>query len=314
MSLGFLFPGQGSQYLGMGKDLYENFPEARWVYDEAVAILGVDIKSLSFFGPEEELRKTYITQPAILVHSIAVLEILRNKDIQPEIAFGHSLGEYTALYSAGVFDFSSVLKIVQRRGELMYAEGEKNPGTMAAIIGLAEEKVKEICERTKGIVVPANFNAPDQIVISGEIEAVQDAGEAAKREGALKVIPLPVSGAFHSPLLKNSGAELKEFLKGFTFNEPLFPVIMSNGNIAINSSEIKRLLYEQLTSPVLFTRMVQRAKEKGFMRFLEVGPGKVLQGLIKRIDKELNVIPTGKKEEIERITAFGERRQTEEIS
>ncbi len=301
MNLGFIFPGQASQFVGMGKDLYESFPEARRVYDEAVKILGMDIKSLSFFGPEEELRKTYITQPAVLVHSIAVLEILRNKNIHPEIAFGHSLGEYTALYCAGVFDFSSVLKIVKRRGELMFSEGEKNPGTMAAIVGLSEEKVKEICERVKGIVVPANFNAPDQIVISGEIAAVKDAIEEAKKEGALKVIPLPVSGAFHSPLLKNSGEEFKEFLKGFTFQDARFPVIMSSGDITTNSSEIKARLFEQLTNPVLFTTMVKRAKEKGLTKFWEIGPGKVLQGLVRRIDKELTVLPFGKKEDIESI-------------
>ncbi len=300
MKLGFAFPGQGSQYVGMGKDLYDNFPEAKRIYDEAEDYLKLPIKSLSFFGPEEELKKTFLTQPAVLVHSIAVFEILRNQGIYPEIAFGHSLGEYTALYCADVFDFPSVLKMVKRRGELMYKEGEKNPGTMAAIIGLSEEQVKEICEKVEGVVVPANYNAFDQIVISGEVAAVKRAGEEAKKAGAAKVIPLPVSGAFHSPLLKSSGEEFKKFLEEFAFREPKIPVIMNkSGDIAPNATEIKNSLFEQLTSPVLFTKMVQKAKEKGYKKFLEVGPGKVLQGLIKRIDKEITVFSVGKKEEIE---------------
>lgn len=302
MNLGFVFPGQGSQYVGMGKDLYDNFPEAKRIYDEAEEILKINIKSLSFFGPEDELKKTFITQLAILVHSVAVLDILRTQGIYPEIAFGHSLGEYTALYCAGVFDFPSVLKMVKKRGELMYEEGKKNPGTMSAIIGLSEEKVREICERVEGVVVPANYNAFDQIVISGEITAVRKAGEEAKKEGALKVIPLPVSGAFHSPLLKGSSEEFKRFLMEFAFREPKIPVIMNkSGDIAYNSNEIKNSLFEQLTSPVLFTQMLKKAKERGYTKFLEVGPGKVLQGLIKKFDKEMTVLLAGKKEEIESI-------------
>ncbi len=300
--LAFLFPGQGSQIVGMGKDLYDRFPEAKNIYDQAETILAMEIKKLSFEGPEDELRKTYITQPAILVNSLAVFTILKNKGMLPEIAAGHSLGEYSALYAAESLDFESALKIVKKRGELMFAEGEKNPGTMAAILGLADDIVMSLCKEVTGIVVAANFNAPGQVVISGEIEAVKKAAELAKAKGALKAMMLPVSGAFHSPLLNNSAQEFKQFLAGFTIKEPKFPIIPNvTGEPVKTASEIRKSLENQLISPVLWTKTIQTAKNLGFNKFYEVGPGKVLSGLVKRIDKSLSIIPVGRNEEIDAL-------------
>lgn len=300
--LAFLFPGQGSQIVGMGKDLYDRFPEAKNIYDQAETILAMEIKKLSFEGPEDELRKTYITQPAILVNSLAVFTILKNKGMLPEIAAGHSLGEYSALYAAESLDFESALKIVKKRGELMFAEGEKNPGTMAAILGLADDIVMSLCKEVTGIVVAANFNAPGQVVISGEIEAVKKAAELAKAKGALKAMMLPVSGAFHSPLLNNSAQEFKQFLAGFTIKEPKFPIIPNvTGEPVKTASEIRKSLENQLISPVLWTKTILTAKNLGFNKFYEVGPGKVLSGLVKRIDKSLSIIPVGRNEEIDAL-------------
>ena len=300
--IAFLFPGQGSQFVGMGKDLYDRFSIAKNIYDRAEAVLGMEVKKLSFEGPEEELRKTYITQPAILVNSLAVFEILKNKGIKPELGAGHSLGEYSALYAAEALDFESVLKIVKKRGELMFNEGLKNPGTMAAIIGLNDEAVLDLCREVEGTVVAANFNAPGQVAISGEIEAVKKAAELAKTKGALKAVMLPVSGAFHSPLLNNSAQEFKKFLDDFTINDPKFPTIPNVSGEPVNTAdEIRKALENQLINPVLWTTTIQTAKNLGFNRFFEVGPGKVLCGLLKRIDNSLTGIPVGRIEEIESL-------------
>ena len=298
----FIFPGQGSQFVGMGKDLYERFSEVKNIYDQAEAVLGMEVKKLSFEGPEEELCKTYITQPAILVNSLAVFEILKNRGIKPELGAGHSLGEYSALYAAEALDFESVLKIVKKRGELMFNEGLKNPGTMAAIIGLNDEAVLDLCREVEGTVVAANFNAPGQVAISGEIEAVKKAAELAKTKGALKAVMLPVSGAFHSPLLNNSAQEFKKFLDDFTINDPKFPIIPNVSGEPVNTAdEIRKALENQLINPVLWTTTIQTAKNLGFNRFFEVGPGKVLCGLLKRIDNSLTGIPVGRIEEIESL-------------
>jgi [acyl-carrier-protein] S-malonyltransferase len=297
--IAFLFPGQGSQYVGMGKDLYDAFPAAKSVYDRASDLLGFDVRKLAFEGPEDELRKTCFTQPALLVHSIAVYEILKGKGIQPELAAGHSLGEYSALHAAGALDFESVVKLVKRRGELMFAEGAKNPGTMAAIIGMGGDAVAELCREVEGIVVPANFNEPTQTVISGQVPAVEKAMELAKARGALKAVRLPVSGAFHSPLLENSAREFREYLAMFEIREPRFPVIANvTAEPEKTAAEIRANLENQLISPVQWTRTIQTARGLGTEQFYEVGAGKVLTGLVKRIDRAAPCATLGRTDEL----------------
>ena len=298
----FIFPGQGSQYVGMGKDLYEKYPQVKEIYDKAEATLGLPIKKLSFEGPETELRNTNNTQPAILVHSIACFEVLKERNIQPELACGHSLGEYSALYCAGVLSFETALKLVKQRGELMFSEGLRKPGAMAAILGLSDDIIIDICKNIDGVVVPANFNAPGQTVISGEPTAVKQACETASQKGALKAIMLPVSGAFHSPLLQESAESYKAFLKTFEFNLPKFPIIPNRTGVATAElTEIQKSLEEQLINPVLWTKTILTAKSLGFTNFIEVGPGKVLSGLVKRIAPDLTTILAGKVEELEKI-------------
>lgn len=304
--IGLLFPGQGSQYLGMGSDLYETFPAARDVYDRAEDILQLPIKRLSFQGPEEELRKTCYTQPAILTHSLAVLSVLNSEigtgKLQIVLAAGHSLGEYSALHSAGCLEFESVLKVVQRRAELMFAEGDRRPGTMAAIIGLDREVVTQLCNEADGVVVPANYNEPRQTVISGEPDAVKSAMEKALSRGALKAVLLPVSGAFHSPLLAESAREFALYLRAIAIHPPRIPVVMNvTGRMVQTADEVRTNLEQQLISPVQWVRTIQSAKESGCRNFLEVGPGQVLAGLVRRIDRELTVRPAGTAAELKAL-------------
>lgn len=300
--MGFLFPGQGSQFVGMGADLYAKFPAARDVYDRAEQVLELPVRKLSFEGPDDELRQTRYTQPAILTHSLAALAALPKQS--PILAAGHSLGEYSALYAAGALDFDSVMRLVKRRGALMYAEGEKNPGTMAAIIGMEATAVEQLCAEVGGIVVPANYNEPRQTVISGEIPAVKAVAELAKARGALKAVLLPVSGAFHSPLLKESAAEFADYLGGFEIRTPAFPVIANvTGQPVTTADQVRDCLAKQLISPVRWVATIATARGLGATRFLEIGPGNVLAGLARRIDRELVVSPVGKVVDVDTLTA-----------
>lgn len=299
----FLFPGQGSQYVGMGKDLYDKYSIVKEIYDQAEIILDIPIKELSFEGPENELRNTNITQPAILVHSIACAEILKKKNITAGLVCGHSLGEYSALYCIGVMSFETVLKLVKRRGELMFAEGLKKPGAMAAIIGLSDDVICDLCKDSSGVVATANFNAPGQTVISGEPAAVKQVCDQASAKGAIKAIMLPVSGAFHSPLLKESAESYKAYLRSFEFHPPMFPIIPNlTGTATEELSEIRLALEDQLINPVLWTKTILSANRLGFTKFIEVGPGRVLSGLVKRIASDLTTVAVGKVEELEKIS------------
>lgn len=304
--IAFVFPGQGSQFVGMGKDLYHDFPICKEVFDKANEILGYDLKSICFEGPEELLKQTENTQPALFVHSIAIFELL--KDFSVSAAAGHSLGEYSALTAAGVFRFEDGLKIVRTRGKLMQESGVRNPGTMAAIVGLPIEKINEICESVKetGIVQPANFNSPGQIVISGDVDAVKKAIEEAKKSGAKLAKELVVSGAFHSPLMSYAYENIASELNKIEFFEPKFPVY---SNVTAEKfgdvKEIKELLVKQIISPVKWQQIVENMIRDGIKTFVEIGAGKVLTGLIKRINPDVEVINVGTSEELKKFLEYG---------
>lgn len=300
----FLFPGQGSQLVGMGKDLYETYPEAKMVFDRAEDILEFPLKKLCFEGPEEELRQTRYTQPAIFVHSMAVDVLLKKKGIEPRAAAGHSLGEYSALVSAGALSFEDGLRLVKIRGELMQRSGENNPGTMAAIVGMTAEQIEAVCREAAeaGMVQPANFNSPGQIVISGSVAAVRRAMEIAKQKGARLVKELVVSGAFHSPLMGEALAGLVEALKTVTIKPAAIPVFSNvEAQPASQPDQIRRLLQQQLLSPVLWENILRNMIAAGYHQYYEVGPGKVLQGLLKRTDGNYPCQTVGTAAELEAL-------------
>ncbi len=281
----------------MGVDLYNKYPSARDTYNRAVDILKMDIRQISFEGPLEKLRQTRFTQPAILTHSLTVLSVL--PEVEPVLVAGHSLGEYAALYAARALDFESVLKIVKKRAEMMDNEGKKSPGTMAAIIGLQRSVVENLCQEVEGIVVPANYNEPKQTVVSGDVTAVKKVAELAKEKGAFKVIMLSVSGAFHSPLLEESSLEFTDYLDRFEIHEPCCPVIPNfTGKPTTDTEVIRSALARQLTNPVRWVKTMASAQELGCTEFLEIGPGRVLKGLARRIDRELKVTTVGTVDQI----------------
>ncbi len=282
MKTAFVFPGQGAQSVGMGKDLAEKY------LDRANQILGFDLKKICFEGPEEELKKTQITQPAILTVSIAALEKLQTSNFKPVSVAGHSLGEYSALVAAGAIKFEDAVKIVHLRGKFMQEAVPLGEGAMAAIIGVDNNKIKEICEQTTN-VWPANFNSPGQVVISGKKESVAAAGEKLKQAGAKRVIPLAVSAPFHCPLMQPAADKLKIELDKIGVKDAQIPVVANvTANYVTSASEIRDLLIKQVTSPVLWEDSVKRMIGDGISNFVEVGPGKVLSGLIKKIDRNID--------------------------
>jgi len=300
-NVAFLYPGQASQYVGMGKDLYNRFPRAKEVFDQANELLGFDLKTVCFEGPEDELKQTRVTQPAIFVHSIIVTELLAEQEISPAMAAGHSLGEYSALVAAGAICFEDGIRIVKKRGELMQHAGEKQPGTMAAIIGLSDQEVIDICNeaRSVGIVEAANFNSPLQVAISGSSEGVARAAELAQLRGAKKVMPLVVSGAFHSPLMESAQQELRAALTKIDIQTAKFPVYANvTARPVKNPDEIREMLSKQLTHPVRWVETIENMISDGGADFYEVGPGKVLAGLVKRINRSYPVKAKGGTEEI----------------
>ncbi len=288
MSTAYLFPGQGSQFIGMGKDHYDSNPEFAKYADQANEVLGIDLKSIMFEGPEEKLKQTEFTQPAIFLHSVALFKTL---DAKPDMVAGHSLGEFSALVACGAVSFEDALKIVRRRGELMQQAGTQNPGTMAAIIGMADEAVEKVCEEateaTGKEVIAANYNCPGQLVISGYVEAVEKAVELAKEQGARMAMMLPVSGAFHSSLMQPALDGLREQLENLEINIPDCPIYSNyTAKPTTDPEEIRSNLLDQLLNPVRWTQTLLNMMEDGAVSFVEVGPGKVLQGLVKRTDRK----------------------------
>lgn len=291
--IAFVFPGQGAQYVGMGKEFAESFSIADDIFEKASNSLGYDMKELCFEGPDEELKKTENTQPAILTSSIAIYEVLKEKGIVPDVVAGLSLGEYSALVASGVIDFENAVSIVKARGKYMQEEVPIGVGTMAAFIGLDRDKVIEACEKASdiGVVEPANFNSPIQIVISGEVKAVERAVEIGKELGAKKAKVLNVSAPFHSSLLKGAGYKLSKELEKVNLNEFNFPII---ANVTANSYEsindIKELLIKQVSNPVLWEDSIKKMIDDGVDTFIEVGPGKALGGFIKRVSKNVTIL------------------------
>ena len=300
----FLFPGQGSQYAGMGESFYESFEKVRNVFSDAESILGFGIKKIMFEGPSEILTQTKYTQPALFIHSYSVFKILEEKGMSPDFTAGHSLGEYSAVVASNGLSFEDGLKLVQLRGELMQDAGERSPGTMAAVIGLDDSIVENICTKVSetDMVIPANYNCPGQLVISGTVKGVEKAMELAKSGGAKIVKKLPVSGAFHSPLMEEALEELSEKLEKTNFNTLDRPVVSnySAGEIT-KPDEVKENLKKQLLNPVLWNNSMKYLVEKKVNRFIEVGAGKVLQGLLKRISRDSENLGIDTVEDMEKI-------------
>src|SRR6056300_861578 len=282
----YIFPGQGAQFTGMGLDLYENSPSAQELFEKANQILGFPITDIMFEGSAEDLKETKVTQPAIFLHSVILAKTL-GESFKPDMVAGHSLGEFSALVAAGALTFEDGLRLVSQRALAMQKACEIQPSTMAAVLGLDDDVVEKICATTEGVVVAANYNCPGQLVISGEVEAINKACESLKDAGARRTLVLPVGGAFHSPLMEPAREELAAAIESTTFSKPNCPIYQNvTANAVIDESVIKANLISQLTAPVRWTQSVQQMIADGATLFTEVGPGKVLQGLVKKINRE----------------------------
>lgn len=289
MKKAYVFPGQGSQFPGMGKELFENNAQAKSMFLQANEILGFDITDIMFNGTEDALKQTKVTQPAIFLHSVILASTLT--DFHPDMVAGHSLGEFSALVANRSLSFEDGLRLVSKRAQAMQKACELKPSTMAAVLGLADDIVERICNETEGIVVAANYNCPGQLVISGEIDAVNKACEAMKAAGAKRALLLPVGGAFHSPLMEPARVELSAAIESTHFSVPICPVYQNVTAYAVTDpTQIKQNLLIQLTAPVKWTQSVARMTEDGATHYVEVGPGKVLQGLVKKISPTAEVM------------------------
>ena len=289
----FIFPGQGAQYIGMGKEISEYYKESAQVFDEATEALGYDTRELIFFGDEEKLKITENTQPAILTASIACLMPLLKENITPDFVSGLSLGEYSAHVAAGTFSFKDAVKLVRKRGQLMQNTVPIGVGGMAAILGLENQKVIDICDKASeiGVVEPANFNCPGQVVVAGEIKAVEKAIEIAQQEGAKRAIMLPVSAPFHSSMLKKAGEELDKEFENVKINDIKIPLVTNvTGEVVSDSSKVREQLVNQVSSAIYWEQCVKTMIDNGVDTFVEIGPGKVLCGFIKKIDRKLNTL------------------------
>ena len=288
MKHAYIFPGQGAQFSGMGKELYEQGGKAQELFMQANEILGFQLSEIMFIGSDEDLKQTRVTQPAVFTHSVILA--LTQSDFKPDMVAGHSLGEFSALVASGALSFEDGLRLVYTRAMAMQKACEAQPSTMAAVLGLADEKVEEVCAATPGVVVAANYNCPGQLVISGEVEAVKTACESLKAAGAKRALLLPVGGAFHSPLMAPAREELAQGIADTEFKTPICPIYQNvNAQAVSNPDLIKENLIAQLTAPVRWTQSVKQMVADGATLFTELGPGKVLQGLVKKISPEAEV-------------------------
>lgn len=299
--IAFMFPGQGSQYVGMSQDFYEQFEESKAVFETATSLLGFSMEDLCF-KENDQLNITEYTQVAMLTASTAILKKVESMGIKPDVTVGLSLGEYNALIASSVLAFEEAVKVVRERGILMQNAVPVGLGTMAAVLGAKKELIEEVCENTEGIVSIANYNCPGQIVISGEVEAVEKASEALKEQGAKRVIPLNVSGPFHSPMLKEAGEQLVKVLDTVEIKKPVVPYVANvNAKIITEVEPIKELLGQQVSSSVRFEQSIEALLEDGVDTFIEMGPGKTLSGFVKKVNRKVNVINIEKVEDLEKL-------------